>query len=138
MQFYVIYSFDIPSSEYVRRYNPPFIARNGKSKVWDCTEGDEQYDYSYLEGVWTKGKHRKYCGLLTKEQFEEFVSDCNLYPENCETMGSLTEMGWLPAISFNGQDDIISSAYVTPIIKEELMTERNWQRVREVVISKFS
>ena len=53
MKFSVIYSVDCPEFEDINRYSPPDL------DLWDQTEGDKQYDYSYLEGRWESGSHRK-------------------------------------------------------------------------------
>ena len=140
MLFSVIYSVDCPRSERISRFQPPQLR-----KLWDKTEGDEQYDYGYLEGEWEKGKHRKWCALLTKEQFEEFLSGTGLYAENVQTMGSLGSpgfgFGWSPAISFgdDSNDRAIVNAYVTPIpeVKKERYDERDWQRVRQAILNTF-
>src|SRR5688572_8777557 len=114
MQFSVIYSVDVPRSERLSAFVPPRVR-----SLWDRTEGDESYEYGYLEGRWTRGKHRKWCALLTREQFEEFLCQCQLYAEQTETLGSLGApgfgFGWAPAISFTSDQDAIQSAYVTPI-----------------------
>ena len=54
MLFSVIYSADCPRNESIARFRPPCARR-----LWDQTEGDHQYEYSYLEGEWDRGKHRK-------------------------------------------------------------------------------
>ena len=71
------------------------------------TEGDGQYEYGYLEGDWEKGKHRKWCAMLTKAQFTEFVRATGLVAESTETLGSIGApgfgFGWSPAISFRDE-----------------------------------
>jgi hypothetical protein len=116
MRFYVIYSFDLTKNVSVKEYQPPFL------KKWDLTEGDEQYEFSYLGDSFKKGKHRKYVGELNKEEFTEFVNKTGLTYEDVETMGSITDRGWLPAFSFHGDSMhyqsnvgvIQTTAYVTP------------------------
>ena len=83
MQFSVIYSADVPGDTDVLDFAPPNVAD------WDETEGDEEFGYGYLEGCWTEGHHRKWCSILDREQFEEFVDRCGLVAESTETMGSL-------------------------------------------------
>ena len=83
MQFSVIYSVDVPEDENISRFSPPDL------DLWDETEGDEQYEYGYLEGRWENGSHRKWCAILDREQFDEFVQHCGLSAESTETMGSL-------------------------------------------------
>ena len=77
MLFSVIYSADCPRSESIARFRPPQTR-----KLWDMTESDEGYEYGYLEGDWEKGKHRKWCGLLTKEQFNRFVEATGLVADS--------------------------------------------------------
>ena len=140
MLFSVIYSADCPRSESIARFRPPQVR-----KLWDMTEGDEQYEYGYLEGDWEKGKHRKWCALLTKDQFNDFVESIGLVADSTETMGSLGApgfgFGWSPAISFrdDGDERAFLNAYVTPIpeTRKQKFDERDWQRVRQAVLSVF-
>jgi hypothetical protein len=139
MQFSVIYSVDAPQGVSIKPYTPPQVGR-----LWTRTEGDEQYEYGYLEGRWEKGKHRKWAALLTREQFDAFVEKLGLVAEDVQTMGSLGApgfgFGWAPAISFNGDDeDAIVNAYVTPIpeIEKEAYDDRDWHRIREAVLSVY-
>ena len=135
MKFSVIYSVDVPQSESI----VPYLPR--QRSLFTCTERDEQYDYSYLEGDWTKGKHRKLCAVLTKNQFERFLRDTGLYPEDVETMGSIGSPGcgyWAPAISFNSDcPSAILNAYVTPLPdmkRKGGFTERDWTRIRNAIL----
>lgn len=138
MRFYVILTIDIPRAEYINRYAPSKRIR----RKLTLTEGDEQYEYDYLEGIWEHGKHRKYCGELNRKDFEEMVSDCGLLADTVETMGSLTEFGWFNAISFRSEHySAIVSAYVTPIPdfpgssewRSEESMQGAWDRVKDVV-----
>jgi hypothetical protein len=138
MQFSVIYSADCPSGHDIMAFAPPNVAD------WEQTEGDDQYDYGYLEGEWENGHHRKWCAMLNRERFEEFVDHCGLVAESTETMGSLGApgfgIGWAPAISFRGDaPNCIQSAYVTPIpeVRKEGCDERDWQRVRGAVLAVY-
>lgn len=139
MKFSVIYSVDCPEDENIDRYAPPDL------DLWDETEGDDQYEYAYLEDRWETGSHRKWCAVLEREPFDRFVDHCNLFAERCETMGSLGApgfgFGWAPAISFNGDhEDAICNAYVTPLpeVKRESCTERDWKRVKAAVLSVYA
>jgi len=139
MQFSVIYSVDVPAHERIRNYAPPHVR-----KLWDLTEDDGQYEYSYLEGEWAKGHHRKWCAILTREQFDEFIDHCGLVAEDVETMGAIGSpafgFGWSPAISFRSDDpDAILCAYVTPLPKTSKKNgdERDWRRIREAVLSLY-
>lgn len=137
--FSVIYSFDLPAKVSVRRFLP-------KGRAWRQTEGDEQYDYDYLEGEWKHGKHRKLVAVLTRKQFENFVNDACLVAEKTPTMGSLGApglgLGLSPAVSFRGDDqDAILSAYVTPFpdrdeVTREL-TEHDWDRCVRALTSTY-
>ena len=78
------------------------------------------------------------------QQFDAFVSKLGLHAESTETMGSLGApgfgFGWSPAISFTSNDqDAITSAYVTPLPEttKEGGDERDWQRVRDAVLSVY-
>jgi len=140
VQFSVIYSVDVPEGVSVREYAPPQAGR-----LWTKTEGDDQFEFGYLEGRWEKGKHRKWTALLTRKQFDAFVDKVGLYAESTETMGSLGApgfgFGWSPAISFNADhEDAIVNAYVTPLPRttKEGGNERDWQRVRQAVLSAYA
>lgn len=74
MLFSIIYSVDVPEDEDVLDYAPPET-----DELWQETEGDEQYEYGYLEGRWSVGSHRKWCAVLTRDQFDEFVRRCGSY-----------------------------------------------------------
>lgn len=138
MQFSVIYSADVPGGVSIKDYIPPQVSR-----LWSLTESGGS-EYSYLEGQWEKGKHRKWVALLTRKQFDAFVDKLGLYAESTETMGNLGApefgYGWSPAISFNADhQDAILNAYVTPIPDTTKAggDERDWQRVRRAVISAY-
>lgn len=139
MLFSVIYSASTPEGVDVMDYAPPQV-----SDLWDETEDDDQYEYGYLEGCWEHGHHRKWCALLTREQFEEFIEQCGLFAEDVQTLGSLGApgfgFGWAPAISFRSDDpDCIASAYVTPIpeVEKQGFGERDWERVRGAVLAVY-
>jgi hypothetical protein len=140
MQFSVIYTADVPGDEDVLDHAPPQV-----NDLWDQTEGDSQYEYGYLEGRWEDGQHRKWCALLNREQFDEFVNRCGLVAEDVQTMGSIGTpgcgFGWAPAISFTSDDpDAILNAYVTPIpeTSRESLGERDWERVRDAVLAVYA
>lgn len=145
MLFSVIYWFDCHGDVSVQNYNPP------QRHLWQLTEGDESYDYDYLGEEYAKGKHRKWVAVLTRKQFDRFVSDCNLWAEETETGGSLGApglgLGLSPAIRFQGEDiyrAIDIGAYVTPV--PEVCTKRDgqpfgkrdWERVRRAVLSYYA
>jgi len=142
MKFSIIYSFDIAKDQSVREFQPP-----KHRTLWQLTESnDHDGDMDYV-GM---SKHRKYCGILTREQFDKFVDRCGLFAEDVETMGSLGAPGFgfgiAPAISFNGTDDrAYQNAYVTPVpdcfddpnCKREY-DEQLWQRIRKAMLSVYS
>lgn len=139
MQFSIIYSVDVPEDTDVLDYAPPQA-----SELWDETEDDGQYDYDDLEGEWKHGHHRKWCGLLNREQFNDFIDRCRLFAETVETMGSLGApgfgLGWAPAVNFRGNDpNAIQSAYVTPVpqTSKERLGKKDWQRVRKAVLAVY-
>ena len=139
MLFSVIYSVDVPEDTALENYVPPQV-----DELWQETEGDDQRQYDYLEGLWENSSHRKWCAILDREQFDDFVSLSGLYAERTETMGSLGapgfDFGWAPAISFTSDDqDAIQSAYVTPLpeTKRQHCDDRDWERVRQAVLSVY-
>lgn len=139
MQFSVIYSVDVPEGEDIDLFAPP-----NADDLWDQTEDDDQYEYGYLEGRWENGSHRKWCAILNREQFDEFIDHCGLIAEDVQTMGSLGApgfgFGWAPAISFNSDDpDAIQNAYFTPLPEamKNGCDERDWERVRSAVLSVY-
>lgn len=93
-------------------------------------------EYGYLKGCWENGTHRKWCVILDRQQFDEFVEHRCLSTESTETMGSLGApgFGWVPpAIRFISHDsDAMQGAYVTPIpeAKREACGDRDWDRFR--------
>jgi hypothetical protein len=138
MQFSVIYSADCPADEDINEFAPPDL------QLWNETEDDDQYEYDYLEGCWENGHHRKWCGILSREQFTEFVEHTGLVAEDVETMGSLGApgfgFGWAPAVSFTADDPCaIQSAYVTPLpdARRESCGESDWNRVRSAVLAVY-
>ena len=72
MQFSVIYSVDVPNDIEVLNFAPPKA-----EELWDETEGDEEFGYGYLDGIWEGGHHRKWCfdlGLV--KNLKPFVEHC--------------------------------------------------------------
>ncbi|HZZ79986.1 MAG TPA: hypothetical protein VFE62_15815 [Gemmataceae bacterium] len=139
MLFSVIYSVDVCADDDVLTYAPPQV-----EDIWDQTEDDEQFEYAYLEGRWEGGHHRKWCAILTREQFDKFIDRCGLAAEDVQTMGSLGApgcgFGWAPAISFTSSDpDAIQTAYVTPLpeIEKENFDDRDWERLRGAVVAVY-
>lgn len=156
MRFYVIYWFDVPNyiapedkteelvwaHSHVTPYTPP------KSFHMQLTERDDKSDeYAHVMEAYETCKHRKYVGFLSKEQLRKLCWDMNLWPEDVETMGSITEYGWLPALSFEiditDHESVMGGAYVTPIPQKpngddfKDMNDRAWERVRKAVIAYY-
>lgn len=111
----VIYSVDVfDRAQPIKWFRPP------RHRRWDLTECDDWSD-EYGPDV-GKVKHRKWCALLTPDEFAKFVDDVGLRAEDVETMGSLGApgfgLGWAPAVSFQADDPAAwQNAYVTPIPK---------------------
>ncbi len=103
MLFSVIYSADTPADVNIDDHAPPQV-----DELWEMTEDDGQFEYEHLGSDWVGGHHRKWCGILTREQFDDFIDKTGLSAEHCETMGSIRAsgfgFGWAPAISFTGAD----------------------------------
>lgn len=139
MRYSVIYSVDVPADCDPLDYAPPHV-----NKLWDQTEGDSQYELSYLEGRWKTGRHRKWCAaMLSQKQFDEFVEHCGLVADPTETLGSIGApgfgFGWSPAISFsNDSPDALQNAYVTPIPESKKRgTEHDWRQVKDQVLAAY-
>ena len=140
MIFKVIYSFDCNSNyETIKSLRPP------KPHKWDLTEKDECYEMDYLGGAWKKGKHRKYCAYLNKQDFNDFINNQSLHMEDVETMGMIDVDGHFPAMSFRGEVyDCLKSAYVWPLsefnpknnISEE-REEKYWGLLYKVMLKKY-
>src|SRR4029077_10041230 len=116
MEFSIIYTADCPRAVSVAPYRPP----SNQKRLWQLTEGDNQYEYAHLGGCWAKGKDRKWCAVLSQQQFQDFVDHTNLHAQDVRTMGSLGApgcgFGWAPAFCFRGDDDdAMLDAYVTPL-----------------------
>lgn len=145
MKFSIIYEADIPMDHRVSSVEPPH------RKLWQLTEQSDGEPSDWCGDIFDgKVKHRKWCGVLNEEQFDDFVRQCGVYPESVETMGSLGApgfgFGWAPAISFRSDaPDAIQSAYVTPLacnkrgepIRKSGATERDWERVKAVILRKY-
>jgi len=149
MKFSVIYSFDCPAIYSVAQFMPPGSQmRRRRHKLWEVTEGDSEYGLSHLGGEWERGKHRKLCAILSREEFDAFVEHCDLRASRTETMGSIGTPGfgifWAPAISFDCSSGY-ANAYVTPIPDVERVRPsgddsreaRIWERVRLAVIRTY-
>jgi hypothetical protein len=134
MEFYVIYSADVMEARYLNYCRP----RPELQEKLDLTE-DGESEYRYLEGSWANAVHEKWAGVLSRKEFDQFIYDTFLTAEDTETLGSLTEYGHMPAISFNADDnESICNAYVTPLIKGEgTVSEEQWERLRSVIIAKY-
>lgn len=146
----VIYSFDCPKTQWVRNFNPPTKQR----KLWQLTEQDDASDeYEDLCNCnpdepclcgFRRVYYRKWCAMLTQEQFDEFVNLVGLCAEDIETMGSIGAPGFgfgcAPAISFTLHADLYAGAYVTSCPKEGdefWPTEDAWKKVRRQVIEHY-
>lgn len=135
MQFSVIYSVDVPrsSGQSVASYAPPC------RRAWQLTETDDDM------GSEPENKHRKWCAVLSREQFDKFVRKCGLRMSTVETMGMIGApgfgFGWAPAHSFDGEDDeVYQNAYVCPIPEVDLQQDdpekgqRRWGKIKAVML----
>lgn len=112
VNYYVILSLDIPKGVGRKITLPqakPDIVKYPKFVITETKVEDRSWCAT----------HRKYVGVLSPEETIRFLDDN--FSDACKTMGSITELGWLPAISFsNGEDDLYYlNAYVSPILDEE-------------------
>ena len=142
MRFSIILSIDCPYSASIREFMP-----NTKA-LWQ-TEGDSNYEYSYLGGEWKKGKHRKLCGVVGEKLFKKIVDCCGLRMSSTETLGMLGAphlggIGNSPAFSFNCDDEpsAIISAYVCPLPnkKEQKrfpLDENGWKKIKEFLLKEY-
>ena len=141
MKFYVIYDFDVPGDLSVNSCSPPFRSRNFRLTENHESEIFDKPTKDYRTGRMLKGKHRKYAGILTRKQFDALCDDQGLFMENIETMGSITDIGWLPAMSFRSESyDCYQNAYVTPLIErhDRPCDERDWDRVRAAMLRVYN
>lgn len=151
MQFSVIYSVDVPPGVRFRDVRPPnFEKRDAHgNRLWEITENGDSDVGACLDEKWWI--HRKYCGILNRDEFHEFVTHCNLEAESCETMGSIGAPGFgfscAPAISFQCRGSSHeANAYVTPVPGEhlfkrfpdrDLLTEKFWGRARAAILNLY-
>lgn len=114
---YIIHSADVCNDSYytIRRMESRVRNFLGEGRLHQ-TEGDEAYDYNYLseecgDDRYENGYHRKWAGLLSLEDWLKFADaygidlDDDGVPERYEeTMGSITDLGHLPAISVDDSE----------------------------------
>ncbi len=143
MRFSIIYEFDCPMTSSVRAYT-------FRSRSLFLTERSDGEASEWCSDLWdSKGHHRKYAGILSRDQFSKLINQTGMWAEDVETMGSIGAPGFgfgvAPAISFRNDDpDVIQSMYVTPLIdvepKRPVTPERaelTWNRVRRAVLSVY-
>lgn len=139
IRYFVILSVDIYQSEYPATLAEakPKIVRFPKFKMTENCVEDPEYIL----------KHRKYCGFLTPQEADEFLSEN--FTDTCQTLGSISEYGWLPAISFSDGDcgqGFYLNAYITPMLdekdEEEILSEMrdhpNAEQIRRRVGDKLN
>lgn len=137
LNYSVIYTVDMCQDQSVQDWKP-------SGKQWKQTEGDEEYQFNHLGGLWKHGKHRKWIAYLTAKQFERFVKKFDLKAEDVETMGSLGAsgfgIGWAPAISFSTYDySCLVNAYVTPVPVDQSieLSDETWKEIRQYILHTF-
>lgn len=146
MEFGIIFTVDVANSPDAPKLTSYYAAPRIMRKL-TMTESDDRYDDF---GCDFTTKHRKYAGVLSKDDFKQFVDETGLFAQDIETGGALGMpgnspwYGWSPAISFDNDDrHAIINAYVTPYPNtkapdtDEKM-DRAWERVRAAVIRQFS
>jgi len=98
--------------------NLPKYIKDNLDKFY-CTELDnrsEEYSDCDLTTI-----HRKYVAQLNNEDFINFYEDVIMHYSTCNTMGSLTEIGLLPAFSIEFVDnDCIEDCYISILFDKEL------------------
>ena len=124
--YYVIGTIDVCSDSRfegskIADVLPDFLnLKNGSKRVFKQTEGSDQAEYPVT-------KHRKYVGILTSEQLKDIQEDNDI--QTCKTMGSLTDIGFMDAISWDldindlYHNDCSCNLYVSPIINDESLGE---------------
>ena len=148
MVFSVIYQADIPPDECVDTFRP------GPARLWSLTEQEDHAESPWPEGSAPEScKHRKWCALLTRDQFNDFLGRVPIYPQDVETGGSLGAPGCgfslAPAIAFSEVVGYaVLDAYVTPIpiarrpadlsTFDRQFTARDWHRVRRAVLRVYN
>lgn len=152
MLFSIIFTRDCAMSE-------PVLPSSWETKEWfknmDETEAFDGEPDEWCGDLWgEESRHRKWCGILNKQEFENFLCDTSLVAEAVQCMGSIGApgcgIGIAPCISFHMIDggyqepNCIHHASVTPLpatqdgkpIKSE-WAERDWERVRTAVIKRY-
>jgi hypothetical protein len=121
-EIYVIFTLDICQDSNMTFYD--LLPRNHiLRKHLTLTESDD-YDDSYGDDLILR--HRKYAGIVPVKELCEVLNDNPVnFESTCQTMGSLTEIGWLPAVSLSGggndygdysrHQTWLSNMYVSPL-----------------------
>src|SRR3990167_3734779 len=135
MLFSIIFSIDCPRNDSIKHYQPD-------KKILRRLELTECNDVDDYEDVFGKlHKHRKYIGILTKEEFDNFIYYTGLTADNVDTMGSLGTLtpngdicfGIQPAISFDSyHTNAVVNCYVTPypkVFNKKQYNERDFERI---------
>lgn len=150
MLFSVIYDADCSVDENIRELAPP------RCRAWQQTErGESEYEHLWgsekLKDPWkaseAKGKHRKWCGLLTRKQFDRFIQHIQIYPSRAMG-GSLGApgfgFGFAPAIVFadEGRSNVVVDAFVTPVPKRihkrgKAPDEQDWNRIHRAMLAVY-
>jgi len=150
MLFSVIYSADCSVDEKIGELAPP------RCRAWHQTErGESEYEMFWgsekLKDPWkaseAKGKHRKWCAILTRKQFDHFIKHVQIYPSQAMG-GSLGAPGFgfgcTPAIVFadEGRPNAVVDAFVTPVPRRAYkhnrpVDDRAWDRLRRAVLAAY-
>ena len=141
IDFYIIYSIDIPKLENLSiekhlKYNIPNYILNNPDKFIVTENDDESEEYSYCDLITV---HRKYTAILNENDFLNFIDEFS-YSSTCDTMGALTvEYGLLSAFCVEiNERESIESLYVSLLFDEKLEENKMMEiedEIREAIES---
>jgi hypothetical protein len=122
LNFFIVYSIDAPTDE-LTTWQPPKKLKQTAA-----------YKKAHMVS-------RRYAGLLNKDEFNKFVKSKGLIMTPHNTMGSMTDEGWLPAMEFLNKENVNIFAYVTPLPEVEqrkkqtkARSDRLWARLKTAML----
>ena len=149
MLFSIIYSADCSADASVGKLAPP------RCRAWQQTErGESEYEMFWgsekLKDPWqeseAKGKHRTWCAILTRKQFDHFIDRLQIYPDGVGGSLGAPGFGFGPstAVVFTdaGRPGAVLEAYVTPVPRrthkrKKPIDERTWDRLRRAIMAVY-
>lgn len=106
---------DKTSEDLIETNVPSYILNNlDKFQITESDNFSDEFNYADLDTC-----HRKYVAVLNQDEFLEFIDDFS-YCSTCDTMGSITEYGWLPSFNVEIGGDNIENLYVSLLFDEKL------------------